>query len=471
MRVNRQLAQAISAALPMSLAGIGAATAAPNIQAIFFNPPDAIDVIGLGFPSPVNCGLVRFRFEGQLLPAAAITCNSSAELHVNIGAYPAGTYKARLTVIPNDDDPNASVFDVTIGAAGPTGATGATGARGATGATGSAGLLGATGATGPQGSQGLAGATGATGPQGTLGPTGNTGPQGTLGPTGNTGPQGTLGPTGNTGPAGLQGSPGLGFSARQQFAANNSYATNDVVSYNGSSYVALQPNVGGPTPDLAPTNWTLLAQAGATGATGATGPQGSQGLTGATGSTGSQGLTGATGATGIGLQGFTGPTGATGAAGAAGATGTTGAPGPAGAIGALVVEGAACPCAATLYPAARTAFAALPGSVPGAFWADCQRTLSVSVASAALVLSIDSDFSQAAGIGPPVATGSRTILVLEALSAANALARNVPQTCSGRVTNEQHATVFSQSLPLASDSAYASCAIQLAAMCATPPAP
>lgn len=73
-----------------------------------------------------------------------------------------------------------SVFHVTIGQEGPTGAAGPTGSSGPTGAAGP---------TGPQGVQGVAGATGATGPGGT-GPTGATGVQGPTGAAGPTGPQG-----------------------------------------------------------------------------------------------------------------------------------------------------------------------------------------------------------------------------------------------------------------------------------------
>jgi hypothetical protein len=95
------------------------------------------------------------------------------------------------------------------------------------------------------------------------------------------------------------------------------YAVNDAVSFNGSSYIALQPNTN-LEPDLNPTAWSLLAQQGATGPTGATGATGAQGPAGATGATGAQGPTGATGP-----QGTVGPTGATGAIGPQGPAGTS----------------------------------------------------------------------------------------------------------------------------------------------------
>jgi hypothetical protein len=199
------------------------------------------------------------------------------------------------------------------GATGPTGPTGATGPQGATGA---AGPKGDTGATGPQG------ATGLQGPQGTIGPMGSTGAQG---------PQGAAGPQGPTGP---------GFNFRGVFDNSATYAANDVVSYNGSSYVARSAiNPGDPVPDSNPS-WSLMAQQGAAGPTGAVGPSGPIGLTGATGATGAagaqgtQGLTGATGPAGAqGPQGIPGPTGSTGAQGPPGVNGAQGPQGPQGTAG------------------------------------------------------------------------------------------------------------------------------------------
>jgi len=171
---------------------------------------------------------------------------------------------------------------------------------------------------------------------------------------------------------------------RGAWSATTTYAANDGVNYQGSSYVATAATTGS-TPPAAP--WQLVAQQGATGPTGATGPQGPTGATGpqgATGATGPQGSTGATGAQGLpgtpgsvwwtgsgapasgtgvqgdyylnsangdyyqktgastwtlqgnlrGPQGLTGSTGATGPAGPTGSTGATGAQGPPGATGA-----------------------------------------------------------------------------------------------------------------------------------------
>ncbi len=152
-------------------------------------------------------------------------------------------------------------------------------------------IPGAQGAQGPQGAQGQ---TGATGPQGAQGLQGATGSQGPVGPIG---PQGPQGPAGQDGTNGTNGSNGVSFIFRNAFDNSATYAANDVVSYSGSSYIAIAANQGpnNPTPDTNPSAWSLMAQEGAqgqTGIAGATGPQGSQGpqgQTGATGPTGPQG--------------------------------------------------------------------------------------------------------------------------------------------------------------------------------------
>jgi len=162
-----------------------------------------------------------------------------------------------------------------------------------------------------------------SGPQGPAGPQGSTG---ATGATGSQGPQGVAGPTGPQGPTGAK---GAGFNFRNAFSLSATYAVNDVVTYNGSTYVAIVAN--GPntqTPDQNPTDWSVMALEGATGPQGATGATGPMGLTGATGATGPQGpvgLTGATGATGgQGPQGLTGPQGPQGSTGAQGVAGTNG---------------------------------------------------------------------------------------------------------------------------------------------------
>ena len=205
---------------------------------------------------------------GTLIPVVTITGVSAIVVtHTNtqvVVQIPQSIYSTpgnyELSLHRGADRCNCfSLFDVTIGAVGPQGATGSAGPIGLTGATGLAGAKGAAGATGPAGPIGLSGATGSTGAKGAAGATGPAGPIGLSGATGSTGPAGPAGATGAIGPIGL------------------------------------------------------------TGATGSTGAIGPIGLTGSTGSAGPAGATGSIGP--IGLTGTTGATGATGSAGPAGPSG------------------------------------------------------------------------------------------------------------------------------------------------------
>lgn len=170
----------------------------------------------------------------------------------------------------------------TQGVAGPTGATGAAGATGPTGPTG------ATGATGAKGDQGDPGPTGATGQQGPKGDTGLQGPQGLTGTTGATGATGAVGATGAQGPQGLtgaqgaqgpQGNPGPtgpGFTYKGTWAAGTTYAAADVVTLNGSTYVATAASTG-QDPSATPGSWSLWAAKGDPGAAGTNGTNGTNG--------------------------------------------------------------------------------------------------------------------------------------------------------------------------------------------------
>ena len=154
------------------------------------------------------------------------------------------------------------------------------------------------------------GAIGPQGPAGPAGPTGAQGPAGQTGPAGPTGPRGLTGAPGAPGPAGAN---GIGFSFLNAFDPYATYTLNNVVTYNGSSYVAIVPNgpnPTGPTPDKNPS-WSLMAAAGATGQAGPVGPQGPlgdpgpQGLMGNPGSPGPAGPVGPQGPAG-GVLSFTG---------------------------------------------------------------------------------------------------------------------------------------------------------------------
>ena len=141
-------------------------------------------------------------------------------------------------------------------------------------------------AVGPQGPKGDTGAIGAAGPQGLQGPAG---PKGDTGATGPAGPQGIQGPPGV--------STGAGLNFMGAYSSTVSYALDDFVTYQGSSYISLIAGNVGNTPGASPADWALLAQGGV-GLVGPAGPQGPQGLQGLTGPSGPQGPVGATGAAG-----------------------------------------------------------------------------------------------------------------------------------------------------------------------------
>lgn len=198
----------------------------------------------------------------------------------------------------------------------------------ANGVAGPAGPAGAAGATGPVGPQGPAGVAGAVGPAGPKGDTGATGPQGPPGISGGSGLnfQGAYGSTvnyglgdvvtfggssyvstvaanhGNTpgmspaqwsvlaqgatgGGSGGGGSGTVTLAYQGAYSSTGNYALNDIVTYQGSSYISLVAGNHGNTPGLSGTQWGLLAQGGA-GVVGATGPRGPAGPAGPAGTPG-----------------------------------------------------------------------------------------------------------------------------------------------------------------------------------------
>jgi len=135
------------------------------------------------------------------------------------------------------------------------------GPQGPPGTTGPQGPSGPQGVPGPQGVEGADGATGAPGAVGPGGAHGSVGPQGATGPTGATGPMGPTGP---------QGIAGTGANWRGNWSPGATYNPYDAVTYNGSSWVALANNTNAP-PDVNPSLWQMIAQAGTYWFTG-TGP-------------------------------------------------------------------------------------------------------------------------------------------------------------------------------------------------------
>lgn len=206
---------------------------------------------------------------------------------------------------------------------------------------------GAGDGTGPRGPQGI------PGPEGPMGPEGSTGPKGLKGDKGDTGtqgPQGLSGPAGPAGPRGLvgpAGSDGQSFRYRGDWDPVTTFLVDDVVFYQGSSWIARTDNINSvPSSDNAVSNWDEIAIAGAQGPPGVDGlqgPEGPQGPAGPRGISGPQGIQGIQGNTGpagsagpAGPQGIQGPVGATGSQGPEGPTGSAG---PAGADGADGPEG------------------------------------------------------------------------------------------------------------------------------------
>jgi hypothetical protein len=96
------------------------------------------------------------------------------------------------------------------------------------------------------------------------------------GPAGPEGVQGPAGPPGPVGPAGL--------TWRGTWVSGTSYVLNDAVGYNGASYFCILATSGTTAPNLATSNWALLASQGAIGPQGAQGPTGPQGPAGSSGS-------------------------------------------------------------------------------------------------------------------------------------------------------------------------------------------
>jgi hypothetical protein len=217
---------------------------------------------------------------------------------------------------PLSDDGNWAL----VGVGGYDGVTGSTGATGATGAAGTAGLIGTSGITGPTGAsflgpwvpattyqaldaveeggstyialQNNAGGSGsASDPVQSVASANGVwallaaGTVGLSGPSGPAGAAGGMGPTGGQGPAGP---PGILFTGA--WSSTEAYVIGQVVSRNGSSYLATHDNSNvDPSGAGGDADWSLVAEqaiGGATGATGVVGPTNISTVTGATGPSG-----------------------------------------------------------------------------------------------------------------------------------------------------------------------------------------
>jgi hypothetical protein len=232
----------------------------------------------------------------QLIAAQGATGVTGATGPTGVGAELSwvGTWATGVTYLTNqvvvyNSSSWVSTIDFNIGntpgaATGPwqlIASKGDTGSTGPAGATGIQGSTGAQGATGPRGFAGTAGSQGATGPQGSLGATGATGVGAVLN---------------------LQGT----------WSSSVTYAINDVVTYNDTSWVSRAASNLNNAP-ASNSYWQLLSNRGPTGPVGSIGPSGPTGPVGATGISGPSGLPGNPGSAGpTGPTGITGPTGPTG---------------------------------------------------------------------------------------------------------------------------------------------------------------
>jgi hypothetical protein len=162
------------------------------------------------------------------------------------------------------------------GEKGTQGIKGDKGDRGDKGEKGDKGDKGERGDKGDKGVPGPIGANGPTGPKGTDGPEGLRGPKGDIGPEGPEGPTGSKGDKGDTGPEGSTGNTGpkgKSFVWRNTWTVGVNYVPDDVVYYNGSSYICINPTNGNPS--TSPNDWSLMCLKGPQGPTGPTGPAGS----------------------------------------------------------------------------------------------------------------------------------------------------------------------------------------------------
>lgn len=148
------------------------------------------------------------------------------------------------------------------GAGGQPGATGPSGDPGPAGEPGPQGEPGPAGPPGPPGPQGDVGATGGAGPQGDKGPAGDTGPAGPPGPQGERGVPGVpgaQGKQGEVGPPGPIGPTGLVAEVRAWDPERPTYK-HELVSHRGATWQASQDTVK--QPGISTGHWRLIAAAG-----------------------------------------------------------------------------------------------------------------------------------------------------------------------------------------------------------------
>lgn len=176
------------------------------------------------------------------------------------------------------------------GSSGESGTSGSSGETGTSGSSGETGTSGSSGESGTSGSSGESGTSGSSGETGTSGSSGETGTSGSSGENGTSGSSGENGTSGSSGESGTSGSSGLSFNWMGVWdgtvggGSNVSYGLNDVVYYNGTTYIftnTTASGVGSTPPDSNP-DWETMAISGSSGTSGMTGTTGGTAVTGVT---------------------------------------------------------------------------------------------------------------------------------------------------------------------------------------------
>ena len=141
------------------------------------------------------------------------------------------------------------------------------------------------------GISGLSGNSGVSGLSGRSGISGLSGLSGISGISGISGTSGISGLSGLSGTSGISGLSGIGLIWEGTWNSGAQYLINDIVYYNGNSYIAVEGSINiNPSGDQ--SAWVLLAQSGASGLSGLSGRSGISGLSGLSGRSGISGLSG-----------------------------------------------------------------------------------------------------------------------------------------------------------------------------------
>jgi hypothetical protein len=156
-----------------------------------------------------------------------------------------------------------------------------------------ASIPGTSGTSGVNGTTGVSGTSGTSGVNGTTGVSGTSGTSGEDGDTGESGTNGTSGTSGQTGTSGTSG----GLNYMGDYDSLSLYNINDVVTYDGSSYVSVINLNSGLNPETEP-EWSLIATKGTSGTSGNNGTSGTRGTSGTNGTTGTSGTSGTVGTSG-----------------------------------------------------------------------------------------------------------------------------------------------------------------------------